>query len=100
MVTAQEMGKKGGQATSQAKASAARKNASKPRGRWVTAIAYDLDGIAKYKAFGSVIVFGKPPAEAMENHDWACSKIRAEGVGLREEMAFSFLQLSMTSMKV
>jgi hypothetical protein len=31
MVTAQEMGKKGGQAKSEAKAAAARKNATKPR---------------------------------------------------------------------
>ena len=44
MVTASEMGKKGGQAKSEAKASAARKNASKPRGRWVTAIAYGVVG--------------------------------------------------------
>lgn len=36
MVTAKEMGKKGGEAKSEAKAKAARKNASKPRARWVT----------------------------------------------------------------
>ena len=36
MVTASEMGKKGGGAKSEAKTAAARKNASKPRGKWVT----------------------------------------------------------------
>jgi len=100
MVTAQEMGKKGGQAKSLAKATAARKNASKPRGRWVTAIAYEVAGVAQHIAFGSVIVFGKPPAEAMANHLWASEKIRAEGVGLRDVEEFEYMQLSMTSMKV
>lgn len=40
MVTASEMGRKGGQAKSEAKAAAARKNASKPRGKWVTFVYY------------------------------------------------------------
>ena len=44
MVTAQEMGKKGGSATSQAKTAAARKNASKPRGKWVTFFYFDVRG--------------------------------------------------------
>jgi hypothetical protein len=100
MVTAQEMGKKGGQATSPAKSAAARKNAGKPRGKWVTAIAYELDSVEDFLAFGSVLVTGKPPAEAMANHEWACSKLRAEGVGLRDENLFSFVQLAMTSKKV
>ena len=100
MVTVQEMGKKGGQAKTPAKAEAARKNATKPRGKWVTAIAYEVDGVARAVAFGSVIVCGKPPAEAMANHLWVGEKLRAEGVGLRYEEDFSFLQLSMTSMKV
>ena len=42
MVTASDMGKKGGQATSEAKAAAARKNAAQPRGKalpqWMTKI--------------------------------------------------------------
>lgn len=37
---AQELGKKGGSAKSEAKTKAARANAAKPRGKWVTAIAY------------------------------------------------------------
>ena len=100
MVTAQEMGKKGGQATSQAKSAAAKKNASKPRGKWVTAIAYELDDIAAYKAFGSVIVFGKPPAGALACQDWLVGAIRSEGVGLKDEVELNFLNLSSTSMKV
>lgn len=37
---AQELGRKGGQAKSPAKTAAARANAKKPRGKWVTSVAY------------------------------------------------------------
>lgn len=40
---AQELGKKGGLAKSQAKTDAVRKNAKKPRGKWVTAISYKVE---------------------------------------------------------
>ena len=100
MVTAQEMGKKGGQATSPAKAAAAKKNASKPRGKWVTAIAYELSGVKDNIAFGAVIVPGKPPSEAAAGHDWVCKHLREEGGGLRNVEDFSFKQCATTSMKV
>lgn len=44
MVTAKEMGAKGGSAKSKAKTEAARKNASKPRARWVTWANFGVTG--------------------------------------------------------
>lgn len=50
---AQELGKLGGQVKSERKTAAARRNATKPRGKWVTAVAYrathagkSYDGVA------------------------------------------------------
>ena len=100
MVTASEMGKKGGQAKSEAKASAARKNASKPRGRWVTAIAYEVAGVGPHNAFGSVITRGAPPKGAAACNEWLSVKVLEEGVGLMDAEHIEFLQLSSTSMRV
>ena len=100
MVTASEMGKKGGSAKSDAKTAAARKNASKPRGRWVTAIAYELANVEKYKAFGSIITMGSPPSGALACHDWLCNKVRERGVGLKDVGELEFLHLSSSSLKV
>jgi hypothetical protein len=94
MVTASEMGKKGGQAKSEAKAAAARKNASKPRGKWVTAIAYQLDGVRAPFSFGCLLVDGKGPRGSQQFHDWVVECVRAEGVGLREVERIEFLELS------
>ena len=99
MVTASEMGKKGGSAKSEAKAAAARKNASKPRGKWVTAIAYELDGVAAFKAFGSVIVRGAPPADPAKAHEWVRKALRENGVGLHGETVLDFRQLAVSSRK-
>ncbi len=98
MVTASEMGKKGGQAKSEAKAAAARKNASKPRGKWVTAIAFEIANVPKYKAFGSIITKGSPPSGA-KNHEWIVAKVRELGVGLQEykDGELEFLKLSASS---
>lgn len=98
MVTASEMGKKGGGAKSEAKTAAARKNASKPRGRWVTAIAYEIANVEDCLMFGSVVVRGKPPSEALANHEWVCKKLRDEGCGLQDVKDFAFMQLATTSM--
>ena len=97
MVTAQEIGKKGGQVKSQAKAAAARKNASKPRGKWVTAIAYELSGVGAHKAFGCVIARGSPPRGAAASHAWICRQVVDLGVGLQDETTLNFLQLSVSS---
>lgn len=56
---ASELGKKGGSVKSEAKAAAARENAKKPRGKYVTAIAYkgvDTDG--KHR-FGVALARGR-----------------------------------------
>jgi hypothetical protein len=97
---AQELGKKGGQAKSAAKTAAVRANAKKPRGKWVTAIAYELDGIDKFKAFGSVIVRGSQPNGTEANHNWLTQKVKEHGVGLQNEDTLVFLQLSASSLKV
>ena len=99
MVTAQEMGKKGGEAKSEAKTAAARKNASKPRGKWVTAIAYELEGVQRHKAFGVVLVQGKPPHGAA-NHEWLHQKVRLLGVGLQKEESLQFAELAASSRMV
>lgn len=98
MVTAKEMGKKGGQAKSEAKAKAARKNASKPRGKWVTAIAYELANVPQYKAFGCVITKGSQPS-GTANPEWLVAKVRELGVGLQEYAAgdLEFFNLSASS---
>jgi hypothetical protein len=97
MVTASDMGKKGGQAKSEAKAAAARKNASKPRGKWATAIAYDLDGVRDAVAFGVVLVAGKPPKGDKEKHEWVCHQVRKYGIGIEETCRFEFLELTVRS---
>ena len=57
---AQELGKKGGQAKSEAKTKAARKNASKPRrGKWVTAIVYKVRLHSGKAVEGLLLVTGK-----------------------------------------
>ena len=100
MVTAQEMGRKGGKVKSDAKAAAAKKNASKPRGKWLTAIAYQLAGVKEPFAFGLVVVKGKPPAGDEKQHEWICKQVLANGIGLRNEGGFVFLELMTTSMPV
>jgi len=97
---AQELGRKGGQARSEAKTAAARENAKKPRKKWVTAIAYELEGVPKHLAFGSVITKGLPPKNQEAHFCWICNKLRNEGVGLKDVEGFSFLKLSTTSMAV
>ena len=97
MVTASEMGKKGGQAKSKAKAEAARKNASKPRGKWVTAIAYELAGVKQAFAFGLVLVAGKPPSGDEKQHEWVCQQVQKHGLGIDENCGFEFLELVVTS---
>jgi hypothetical protein len=97
MVTASEMGKKGGQAKSESKAAAARKNASRPRGKWVTAIAYELAGVNPAFAFGLVVVAGKAPNSAEKQHDWVCQQVLKHGLGIDESCGFEFLELVVIS---
>lgn len=97
MVTAKEMGKKGGQAKSEAKTAAARKNASKPRGKWVTAIAYELAGVKQAFAFGLVLVAGKPPRGDEKRHEWVCQQVQQHGIGIDDDCGFEFLELVVSS---
>ena len=99
MVTAQEMGKAGGKAKSEAKTAAARKNASKPRGKWVTAIAYELANVEQYKAFGVVLAAGKGPSGAA-NYPWLGQQVREHGVGLRDVAELEFVNLASSSRMV
>ena len=94
MVTAKEMGAIGGSAKSEAKAKAARKNASKPRGKWVTAIAFELEGVEKHKAFGVVLAKGKGPTNPVAFHDWVCRQIREHSIFHRGAETLSFAQLT------
>lgn len=95
---AQELGRKGGQVKSDAKTVAARENAKKPRRKWVTAIAYELEGVEKYKSFGSVVTKGKPPEGEEAYFEWVRNKVRSNGVGLSEIDDLMFTQLSTRSM--
>lgn len=97
MVTAKEMGAKGGKAKSEAKTAAARKNASKPRGKWVTAIAYELAGVNKAFSFGLVLVAGKAPRGDEKLHDWVCQQVQTHGLGVPADCGFEFLELVVTS---
>ena len=100
MVTAQEMGKKGGSARSEAKTSAVRKNASQPRGKWWTAIAYEVAGVGKYIAFGVVLVRGAPPRGPIACHEWLEDMVQKHGVGLAAFPKLEFLQLASSREKV
>ncbi len=67
MVTASEMGKKGGQAKSEAKAAAARRNASKPRGKWVTFVHYRVKRSANDEVAGCFSWRGKLDIDMSKN---------------------------------
>lgn len=75
---AQELGKKGGSVKSEAKTKAARANAAKPRGKWVTAIAYRGASSDGRELFGVALSRGKLNDDAQfdeiclqtKNYDW------------------------------
>lgn len=64
MTTVKEAGKKGGSVKSPAKAKAAKANASKPRGKWITAIHAEWYDKAGVEHSDLVIVRGQ-----FEDHD-------------------------------
>ena len=53
---AQELGRKGGKVKSERKTAAVRKNASKPRGKWVTAFGFVVADDKNKEHFGHVMV--------------------------------------------
>ena len=79
MVTASEMGKNGGQAKSEAKTAAARKNASKPRGKWMTVIAYEGQTEDGRKHFGVFTRAGRRDSGSEASHDALCADAKAWG---------------------
>lgn len=56
---AQELGKKGGQAKSEKKTAAVRENAKKPRGKWVTGVAYQFEDVSGDAVWGLILMQGK-----------------------------------------
>lgn len=72
---AQELGKKGGMVKSEKKAIAARKNASKPRGKWVTAFYYGVTGADDKMHVGMVMFESKFALDLNRNYDRICDYI-------------------------
>lgn len=83
MVTAQEMGKKGGQVSSPAKAAAARKNASKPRGKWVTFFYFGVLGADNKMHDGCCHFLSRFSLDLSKNgdeiNDWITEELLAAG---------------------
>ena len=81
MVTASEMGKMGGSATSQAKTAAARKNASKPRGKWVTFFYFGVLGADKHMHDGCCHFLSRFSLDLTKNgyqiNDWITEELIA-----------------------
>lgn len=74
---AAQLGQKGGQATSEAKTAAARKNTTKPRGKWATAIAYEYRTTAAPNRFAAILYAGKPPKDDAKFWEWVEKQITA-----------------------
>ena len=74
---AQELGKKGGSVKSEAKTRAAKANAAKPRGKWVTAIAYRGLTEDGRQRFGVALARGKLNDEAQ--FDEVCLQTKCWG---------------------
>jgi hypothetical protein len=69
-----ELGKSGGLKKSEKKTAACRRNASKPRARWVTAISYEAEGISNIDGrlvvrSGLLLTKGKEIGELPKNYD-------------------------------
>ena len=65
---AEILGKKGGQVKSEVKTKAVRENASKPRGKWATAISYEIT-YATGVLIGVLLLPGKMPTKDDKFHD-------------------------------
>ena len=84
-------------AKSEAKMPAARKKASKPPVKWVTAIAYEAAGVGLHISFGVVLVKGKPPRDPIACSHWLEDMVREHGIGLAKLPPFELLQLASSS---
>ena len=93
-----EMSRKGGMAKSDAKTKAARKNASKPRGKWVTSIAYEYTSQASASRFGSCLLRGKPP-QGQNDFDWAIEYIEDLPINKGHKVC-DMLELEIKSLRI
>ena len=76
------------------------REAKKTRRKWVTSIAYEVEGVPQHLAFGSVLVRGKSPEGVDANMEWCERKVRENGVGLGDREFLLFSQLATTSKAV
>jgi hypothetical protein len=95
-VAAQELGAKGGKATSEAKTKAARKNAAKPRGKWVTSVAFEFLSLKGETIFGCAQARGKAPNSPERLGEWV-ERLLKKTPGYMNHTVFSFTQLATTS---
>lgn len=75
---AQQLGKLGGEKRSEAKTAAARNNASKPRGKWMTAMSFAYICEDGTERDGVALVRGKGPENMLKNMEWMRKKISEE----------------------
>ena len=76
-----EFSRKGGKVKSAAKTRAARRNAKKPRGRWVTAVSYEVGTEVNGKELnvkGLLILPGKLPFTLDKTYDKIIAEIEQE----------------------
>jgi len=73
-----EFSRKGGKVKSAAKTRAARRNAKKPRGRWATAVSFEVETIIGGKTItvkGVLLLPGKLPFTLKKTHEKIVSEI-------------------------
>ena len=93
MVTAQEMGKKGGSAKSEAKTAAARKNASKPRRKWITTFHYGVTGADWKMHVGHVVLFFRFSLDLTKNADQLYDIITEDMIANGESAGLPWVEL-------
>lgn len=91
-----ELGTKGGKVKSDRKRAACIANAKKPRGMWVTAIAYEYKSTTGEIRFGSVLYKGKPSRKDNTFSAWVEAQI-LEGIGNHNHPIAEILQLATSS---
>ena len=75
---AQQLGKLGGAKRSEAKTAAARKNAAKPRGRWVSAVLFEYTDSYENRNQTVTLVRGKGPSNYDDHYAWMVGKIKEQ----------------------
>lgn len=96
---AAQLGKSGGLKKSEKKTAACRKNASKPRARYGTAVAYEYETVDGSKRFGVMIIKGQPPMNDDKYDEWLHAKL-AEHWEVKSFPIVDMLQLSAITDKI